>query len=167
MRTFLTAFFFFNLLLSSFYMDVWKNANTTSRALPVVVYFESGTFRIDKYHELTVDKAYVDGHYYTDKAPLPTYVVMPFFGLLKAAGIIHADEEGNLYGNSIYILGGFLTASLPFSLLLVLLFLKIKRRNTGISPVLLSAIPFYASFVFYYVFKHFEIRIFYSINHVL
>jgi len=155
MRTFLTVFFFFNLLLSSFYLDVWKNANTTTRALPIIAYFESGTFRIDKYHELTVDKAFVNGHYYSDKAPLPTYVVIPFFGLLKTTGAIQADDEGNLFGKHVYILGGFLTASLPFALILLYLFRKIRNTDSGISPVILATIPFYASFIFVFTGTYF------------
>lgn len=155
MRKFLIFFFFFNLLLSSYYLDVWPNANTTSRALPIVTFFESGTFRIDKYHELTVDKAHVNGHYYTDKAPLPTYVVVPFFGLLKIVGLIKADANGSLLGNHVYMLGGFLTASLPFAMLLIFVFMKIRRTNPNVSPVLLATIPFYASFLFVFTGTYF------------
>jgi hypothetical protein len=147
-RTFLSVFFLFILLISSFYPDVWKNANTTSRALPIITFFESGTFRIDKYHELTVDKALVNGHYYTDKAPLPTYVVLPFFGFLKWVGLIAPDAEGNLFGDHVYLLGGFLTASLPFSLVLLFLFNRIRKTSVGLSPVLLATFPFIASFIF-------------------
>ncbi len=155
MRIFLTAFFLFFLLISSFYLDVWKNANTTSRALPVITYFESGTFQIDKYHELTVDKAYVNGHYYTDKAPLPTYLMIPFFGLLKGIGLIQPDADGNLFGDHIYMLGGFLTASLPFAILLLLLFKGIKKKAAGVSPVLLATLPFIGSFVFVFTGTYF------------
>lgn len=155
MRTFLIVFFLFILFLSSFYLDVWKNANTTSRALPVITYFESGTFRIDKYHELTVDKAYVNGHYYTDKAPLPTYLLIPVFGLMKAIGVIVPDANGDLFGDHIYMLGGFLTASLPFALILLLLFVKIKEAQPGISPVLTATIPFMASFIFVFTGTYF------------
>lgn len=155
MRRFLAVFFLFNLLIASFYLDVWKNANTTSRALPIITWFESGTFRIDRYHELTVDKALVNGHYYTDKAPLPTYLVMPFFGLLKQAGMIQPAADGSLYGDHIYLLGGFLTASLPFAILLLVLFNRIKKSRAGVSPVLLATLPFYASFIFVFTGTYF------------
>jgi hypothetical protein len=155
MRTYLTAFFLFVLLMSSFYLDVWKNANTTSRALPVITYFERGTFQIDKYHELTVDKAFVNGHYYTDKAPLPTYLMVPFFGLLKGIGLIQPDADGNLFGDHIYILGGFLTASLPFAIMLLLLFRTIKNKAGRVSPVLLATLPFMGSFVFVFTGTYF------------
>jgi hypothetical protein len=148
MRLFLAGFFIINLFLSSFYIDVWVNANTTSRALPIITYFESGTFRIDKYHKKTCDKAFINGHYYTDKAPLPTYFVLPFFGLLKSIGVIKPDEDGNLFGKPVYILGSILTAIIPLTILIMVVFLKIRNQKLSVSPVLLSMLPFYASFIF-------------------
>lgn len=148
MKKFLLVFFLINLFLASFYLDIWINANTTSRALPIITYFENGTFKIDKYHEKTCDKAYINGHYYTDKAPLPTYFVLPFFGILKSLGFIKPGENGSLFGNHIYILGGILTASLPFAIILLLAFVNIKKLNTDVSPVFLAMLPFYASFIF-------------------
>lgn len=136
-------------------MDVWVNANTTSRALPIISFFESGTFSIDKYEHLTCDKAFVNNHYYSDKAPLPTYAVLPFFGLLKCTGIIKADKEGNFYGRHIYLIGGFLIGSLPFTLLVMLLFFEIRKKQATISPVLLSMFPFYLSFLFVFAGTYF------------
>jgi hypothetical protein len=37
------------------------------------------TIRIDAYHELTGDKAYIDGHYYSEKAPAIVAVALPAF----------------------------------------------------------------------------------------
>ena len=154
-NTFLLVFFILNLTLSSFYLDTWKNANTTSRALPIITFFENGTFRFDKYHELTCDKSLIDGHYYTDKAPLPTYVVLPFFGFLMQTGIISPDENGSLFGDHIYLLGGFLTASLPFAIILLLAFIVIRNSKTSVSQVFLSMLPFYASFIFVFAGTYF------------
>jgi hypothetical protein len=154
-RWFLTVFVLFNLLLSVFFIDTWKNANTTSRALPVITYFEDGTFRFDKYEELTCDKSHINGHYYTDKAPLPTIAMLPFFGALVKTGIIKADGEGNLYGEHIYILGGILTASVPFVLILYLLLIAIKNNKSGIPAVLLVMLPFYGSFLFVFTGSYF------------
>ncbi len=152
---FILVFFILNLALSSFYLDTWKNANTTSRALPIISYFEDGSFRFDKYHELTCDKSFIDGHYYTDKAPLPTFVVLPFFGILIQSGLISPDENGSLFGDHIYLLGGFLTASLPFAIILLIVFLAIKNLKTNVSPVFLSTLPFYASFIFVFTGTYF------------
>lgn len=156
---FLFVFFMLNLVISSFYLDNWRNGNTTSRALPIISYFEDGTFRFDKYHELTCDKSIINGHYYTDKAPLPTYVVLPFFGFLVHTGIISPDDNGSLLGDHIYLLGGFLTASLPFTLILLIVFLAIKKipeASGSVSPVFLSVLPFYASFIFVFAGTYFS-----------
>jgi hypothetical protein len=37
------------------------------------------TIRIDAYHELTGDKAYIDGHYYSEKAPAMVAFALPAF----------------------------------------------------------------------------------------
>lgn len=154
-RKFLVLFVIINLILSSFFLDIWKNANTTSRALPIITFFEEGTFCIDKYHELTCDKSHINGHYYTDKAPLPTFFVLPVFGTMVKTGIITADTNGSLFGDHIYILGGFLAASLPFVLVILITYLKIDRRDNGISPVILIMLPFYASFLFVFTGSYF------------
>ncbi|MCF8378221.1 MAG: hypothetical protein K9H49_01510 [Bacteroidales bacterium] len=150
MQKFFIVFVLFNLFLSVFYIDTWQNANTTSRSLPIVTYAESGSFRIDKYHELTCDKAFVNNHYYTDKAPLPTYVTLPFFLILKDAGIIKEKDNGSLFGPEVYILGGILIGSIPFVIFIGLLFLQLRKRNSTYNPVLLSMLPLYFSFFFIY-----------------
>jgi len=148
MRWFTLFFFLVNLFLSSYYIDTWQNGNTTSRALPVVTWSEEGTFRVDKYHEKTGDKAFIDGHYYSEKPPLPILVTIPFFKLLVDIDLITPDENGSLYGKHVYLLGGFLTGSLPFALIITLAFIAISKFESGVSPVVLSMLPFYASFLF-------------------
>jgi len=147
MGKFLTVFLLFNLILSVFYIDLWENANTTSRVLPIISFFETGSLRIDRYHELTCDKAYIDGHYYTDKAPLPSLFVIPFFGILKNVGIIEPSGTGSFYGKHIYALGGILVGSIPFIMILGLSLTAI-RSSIIISPPLLAMLSFYSSFIF-------------------
>jgi hypothetical protein len=147
-RIFIAIFILVQIVLTGFYLDIWTNANTTSRALPIITYYEQGTFRIDKYHELTLDKSFINGHYYTDKAPLPTLVVMPFFGLALKTGIVKPDKDGNLFGRHIYLLGGFLVGTLPFVFAIFVLFFSILHTKPSVSPVILAMAPFYASFLF-------------------
>ena len=49
------------------------------------------TFQIDAYHELTGDKAYIDGHYYSEKAPAMVVFALPAFAatvsIQRALGI--------------------------------------------------------------------------------
>nr|NQU93070.1 hypothetical protein [Bacteroidota bacterium] len=147
MRKFYIVFFFVNLLLGFYFIDVWNNANTTSRALPVITFWENGSFQIDRYHELTMDKANIDGHYYTDKPPMATLIVLPFFGLLEWVGVINYDE-GSLYGPAVYILGDFLCGSIPFALIILLAFRSIRTGKFRFSPVLLVMMSFFGSFLF-------------------
>jgi len=83
-RGFLLVFFFVNLLLASFFLDAWLTPNSTSRGLPVLTLYEEGTLRIDTYSKFTVDKALVNGHYYSDKAPLSTFLVYPFYRVFRS-----------------------------------------------------------------------------------
>lgn len=142
----LVIFILLNLILSSFHLDSWKNDNTTSRILPVVTFFESGTLQIDKYCHLTNDKSHIGDHYYSDKAPLPSLLIIPFFGLCKIIGFISPDN-GSYYGRHVYIIGSLICGVVPFVLIL-LLTLKRIAGSTGFSPWLLGTLPFYSSFLF-------------------
>jgi hypothetical protein len=108
------------LLLCIWYIDVWENSNSCSRVLPVATYFEQGNFVLDKYKDKTIDISVIDGHYYMDKAPLPTIIALPFFGLIKSLGLVKA-VDGSYYGKAIYITGAIVCGIIPF---LLILFLK-------------------------------------------
>ena len=147
MRKFLLVFFLLNLLLSTFYLDTWVSHNNTSRVLPVFSLYENGTWSFDPYHEQTIDKALVHGHYYSEKPPLPSFMVVPFYGLTRALGF-GIDDAGNHYDKPVYLIGGFLAGSLPFSLFLTLLLATILRSRPKMNPVLLVMLPIYGSFFF-------------------
>ena len=152
MKWFLTIFFFSNLLLSSYFLDLWiTNDNVTSRVLPVVTFVESGTWQTDRYYSLTGDQSHIGGHYYSDKAPLPSVITIPFFFMMKTLGFVKPDEHGSLYSKVPYVLGSFVCGSIPFALIISLLFLSLLRENKpAFSPIMLSMLPCYASFLFVY-----------------
>jgi hypothetical protein len=155
MRKFYIVFFIVNLFLSYFYVDIWTtNSNTASRALPIISFFENGTLQIDKYQEPINDKAHINGHYYTDKAPLPTFIVLPFFGLLKAVGLVK-EVDGSLFGTEVFMLGSFITGSLPFVLFMLLAFFAIAKKEPSVSQVFLVMMPFYGSFIFVFAGTYF------------
>ena len=155
MRKFYIIFFIVNLFLSYFYIDIWTtNSNTASRALPIISFFENGTLQIDKYQEPINDKAHINGHYYTDKAPLPTFIVLPFFGLLKSVGLVK-EVNGSLFGTEVFMLGSFICGSLPFVLFLLLALLAIHKKKPSVSPVFLVMMPFYGSFIFVFAGTYF------------
>lgn len=77
--------------------------NVSSRLNLTYSLAESGSFRIDDYHQNTGDKVYYQGHYYTDKAPLPSLLAVPFFLLLKLIGV--STEKYMRYGLTLLALG--------------------------------------------------------------
>lgn len=106
-----------------FYLDTWDNGNTASRMLAVQHAVNDGTFCIDEGHEKTNDKSFINGHYYSDKAPLPTLLVIPFYKIAMMCGYA---EDGN--GHLIYILGSIICGAIPFSLILLLIVIAIPSR---------------------------------------
>lgn len=67
-------------------------ANAITRMYATVSILDTGSTRIDPYKDLTIDKAQVDGHYYTDKAPGMTLMALaPVAATKGAAGSLGAD----------------------------------------------------------------------------
>jgi hypothetical protein len=64
--------------------------NATSRFDLTYALAEEGTFRIDSYHGNTGDKVHFGGHYYSDKAPGPALLAVPFYQILRRFGV---EEE--------------------------------------------------------------------------
>ncbi len=175
MKRFWILFVIANIFLSAFFIDVWLTPNPGSRAIPMITLFESGTLQIDRYESYTLDKSLINGHYYSDKAPLSTMMTVPFYGLIKALGIDRLAPErypayptaytpghNPRYADSFvfpayfaYITGGLVCGSIPFVVILVLVFSAIRRHTGNISPVLLACLPFYGSFVFVYTGAYF------------
>ncbi|MFA6924440.1 MAG: hypothetical protein WC223_09330 [Bacteroidales bacterium] len=154
MKKFLYIFILINFLLTIFYIDTWENGNTTARALPVITYFENHTFQLDKYHTQTCDISYVNNHYYPEKAPLPTFIVMPFFWLFKTLGIIKM-HDGSFYGKEVFVLGSVICSVLPFLFIILITFKHLNKKKLSFSPVLLCMLPLYGSFIFVFSASYF------------
>ena len=75
--------------------DGW---NQTSRLAELHAIVMHGTIRLDAYHERTGDKAIIDGHYYSEKAPVITALAWPAFAatvaVQRAMGIDPDGEAG-------------------------------------------------------------------------
>ena len=75
---------------------------------------EQGTIRIDDYHENTGDKAHYEGHYYSDKGPLPSFLAVP--GVWIAHAVKKATGWPASHALWLAIAGGlatFLSTGLP------------------------------------------------------
>jgi hypothetical protein len=72
--------------------------NQNSRFDLVRAVIERGTLRIDAYHENTSDKAFANGHYYSDKAPGLALLAVPIAEavrpLLRPVGVEPASARG-------------------------------------------------------------------------
>jgi hypothetical protein len=149
-RRFLFLFFLFNIILTCFYLDTGPNANTVSRALPVLSLSTARTLAIDSFGEHTMDKSVIDGHFYSDKAPLPTFVTTGFYWALSSIGIIHSSAQFDAAIKPVLLLGDILCGSIPF---VIIIFLSIRYALLGraSSSVAISAmLVFYGSFIFIY-----------------
>lgn len=81
-----------------------------------------------------------------DKAPLPTLITLPVFGILKSLGLVK-PENGSYYGKAIYITGAVVCGIIPF---IIILFLAaesfvIKKKQ---ELILMSFVAFFSSFLF-------------------
>ena len=144
---FIILYLSLNLLLSVFYIDKGINWNSISRILPIMSYFEQGNFQIDKYKDKTGDLSFVNGHYYTDKAPLASMIVLPVYKVLVSSGII---VRNNSWDDLVPIgfLASFLCGTLPFLFLLYLMMKHLMEVKSKISPVLLVLLSVYGSMLF-------------------
>ncbi|MFA6923767.1 MAG: hypothetical protein WC223_05875 [Bacteroidales bacterium] len=179
-KVFIIVFFIVNLFLSSYFIDIWPTPNPVSRALPVLTFSESRTLIIDKYADQTIDKSKVGNHFYSDKAPLPTLLAIPFYEFIKLAGLTKVSKDaGKKFPVYVWrpigkydsrdfmfpeiipllILGGFLFGSLPFVIIITLTFLALRKLKPSFSPVLLVMLAFYGSFIFVFSGTYF--------NHIL
>ncbi|HMQ77011.1 MAG TPA: hypothetical protein PKE21_13170 [Flavobacteriales bacterium] len=137
------------LLLCGWHLDRGPNDNTMSRAAMVAALVEHGSLCIDPYHMHTQDKSLIDGHHYSDKAPLPALLVAPVYAALVAAGAVAPGPDG-LLTPQLLMLGGLLCGSVPLALIITLCWMRLRRQATALSPVLLAALPFLGSFLFVY-----------------
>jgi hypothetical protein len=132
-------------------LDQGANDNTMARAASVASMVDRGTLEITPIHELTGDKALVNGRYFSDKAPLPTFVVLPFHALAVWSGLITPGDNGTI-GPALLRLGGFISGSIPLALIITLLWLDLRERSDilPLNPALLATLPLFGSFLFVY-----------------
>ncbi|MGV3636927.1 MAG: hypothetical protein ACO1NQ_04690 [Flavobacteriales bacterium] len=149
LRTKAAVLFVVTLFFSAWHLDQGQNANTVSRAASVAALVEQGTWSIDAFADLTNDRARVNGRYYSEKAPLPALIVVPFHWVLRQAGLIGTSDADHINADLLR-LGGALCGSLPFAVIVVLCWLNLQRRTRVNSGVPLVWAMFFGSFLFIY-----------------
>ena len=148
-KTFFAFFIVTHFLLSSFYLDWQQRWNSTSRMLTLLSVCHYHTLNIDLFHERTEDKCFVNGHYYSEKAPLPVIITIPFYFFFKSTADLTPDQNG-LIGKWAYITGDILCGVVPFVFLISVLLYKLQREKSIIPTYFLATLPIYSSFVFLY-----------------
>src|SRR6185312_13696320 len=176
-KWFYIAFAVINLFLAGYYIDVWITPNSASRAMPVLTLQEDKTIVVDKYKDYAMDVSVINTHYYSNKAPLSSLLVYPFYSLYKSLGLPELKDttlkkypiyiwaykrpDGNLImadgrafllpkSSTIFILGDIICAAIPFVIALLFSLFAIKRADVKLSPVVVVMMSFYASFLFAY-----------------
>ncbi len=176
-KWFYAAFVLINLLLSCYYIDVWITPNTACRAMPVLALYEDKTIVIDKYKDYAGDVSVINNHTYSNKAPLSSFLIYPFYAAYKSFGLpemkdttlkkypiyiwAYKNPDGSLImadgrsftlpkSSTVFILGDILCGAIPFVLALLLSLFAIKRTSSKISPVIIVMLSFYASYLFAY-----------------
>jgi hypothetical protein len=118
------------LSFSYFYEGGGWNQNSRFDLLRAIV--ERHTLQIDAYHENTQDKAHVNGHYYSDKAPGLVFLAVPFAlaarPALRMVGIDPESPRGEFALSYFVSLGA---AALPTALAAVCLFFLGLRFGGG------------------------------------
>jgi hypothetical protein len=143
------VFFLVVLLLSSWHLDNALGDNTASRAAMVTAIVKDGTLCIDPYKGLTNDKALVNGHYFSEKAPLPALLVVPFYWAASATGLMPDGAVGEL-PKGLVPLSGFVCGSVPFAVLVLLVYRRMRDNGSFPSPMTAATIAFFGSFLFVY-----------------
>lgn len=132
-----------NLVLCSYFIDDQITANPVSRAAPLLSLRHHGTIQIDHYHELTIDKSFIRGHYYSDKAPLTTYLALPFYELYCSLKGKCSNDREDL--QTAIRIGGFVASTIPFLILLLL-----ALRNLPPAHYWIVVLSFYGTLAFVY-----------------
>lgn len=122
-----------------FYEGGGWNQNSRFDLLRAIV--ERHTLTIDAYHENTQDKAHVNGHYYSDKAPGLVFLAVPFAlagrTAIRIAGIAPESPRGE-YALSYLVTAG--AVALPTALATVCLFFLALRFGCDLRAAAFSAI---------------------------
>ena len=139
-------------LLCLVYLDWRVMPNQSSRALPVLSMVEHGELNIDRYHEITEDKAKVGEHYYSEKAPLSSMLVLPFYA---AAAPLMKGQDPEVRLRVVISLGAVVCGTLPFLFCLLWSVRRCRAAGGANHGDLLAALSYLGTFTFVYAGTYF------------
>ena len=158
----------FVILLGSYtyFFPRWADWTPNSRMDLTMAIVDQGTLRIDDYYQNTGDYAFFEGHYYSDKAPGPALLGVPFYWLFKQLGFRMLTERvaKSLQGNPavaatlqegglditpdrLYFAGAlyfvtFCTVAVPSAAMGVILYLLLKRFSISSESGVLAVLTY-------------------------
>lgn len=106
--------------------------NELSRFNLVRAIVEKRSFRIDAYHENTGDKAFFDGHYYSDKAPGAAFLAVPVY--LFSRRVLHLSDPSLLL-----YLATLATVAVPSVICGLTIFIMLRRLKPNCEGMALAA----------------------------
>ncbi len=134
----LRALLLFSVIFISYaYFYEGAGWNQNSRLDMVRAIVEQGTLRIDAFHQNTEDKAFANGHYYSDKAPGLALLAVPMAEILRALNIDSASPRGLV--DLAYFLTVF-TVALPMAAACVCLFWIAMTLGASVNAAAFGAV---------------------------
>lgn len=137
---YLGLLFLFMTVFGVFVQDV--GPNQLSRLNLTLALAHEGRLEIDTYTANSIDRAFYNGHYYSDKAPLISFLAYPVYQSLRL--LQHLDDVNLdtrlMLVYLLWVLNGFI--NVPLSALLLLMFLHLGRT---LRPG--SSMPWWVTFV--------------------
>lgn len=147
------ALFFFVLIVQLPFLGDLVGANTATRFALVEAIVDHHTTRIDLRQELTLDKSFVDGHFYSDKAPgmsflaiVPYWAISRLFDAVGLSPTLFVSSEGAIrYATSlatqkftILMTSGLLLAALAVAFFRLSLELLPDRRTALLATMFMA-----------------------------
>jgi hypothetical protein len=145
------ALLFLSLLVPYAFFNHSDGWNQGARLAELHAIVMQGTLAIDRYHEVTGDKAVLDGHYYSEKAPAIVLAALPSFAVTafaqRRAGVDPDSPEGWRVSNWIATAG---SVGVLAALGGVAFFSALRRRMTAFQALVATYALFLGSITFPY-----------------
>lgn len=149
-RLYVLLFFLFMTVYGVFVEDV--GPNQLSRLNLTLALAHEGRLEIDTYTANAIDRAYYNGHYYTDKAPLISFLAYPVYQAVRALQNLDAVNLDTrlMLTYLLWLLN--VSINVPLTALLLLLFLHVARtlQPEGEMPWLAAFALAFGSLLFPY-----------------
>jgi hypothetical protein len=125
----MVRFYFLLLIFCTFlalFFHQGRSWNVDSRLLTVYAVVEEHTLRADRWKGETGDYATVDGHVFSDKAPLTSFAVVPFYAAWRAYE--HHTPQNFRDHEAANHFGIVVCCAIPFAIFAALVFSRVRRR---------------------------------------